>query len=511
MDNPEAASAQSADADADQSETKVYLLSERGLNHNLRRLALRSGLLVILAEVVALTMYLLSPLVGGGITTLATVGVILLPLLLLFLIPADIRNRRTLWRSVRVEVGDDRIAVRHMGVPGIHILPQSEVRVRREQITAVQETPAGLEISTPYDPQALIIPVQLDEADRREIAATLSTWCGIQPQPSSASDSAIARFRANVVDSQKCPRGIPPFYEDGDWVFLAGIIGYGAFIALLTMVLVVSVRDLELPMGLRIVILSLYLVSLFGSLVGFPVGLIWLDYGLARKGMSMTIRSGIWAGIAVALLTGSIVAVSTLSVLPGLAIVCASAIMAFGLGWLVCLARASTRHASMSRTTVAEDLTSYALAVGTESAPQIQGAYRLTFAELFTATSCFYMARPRFFRILRAIAIPLPRSISLNAINKLAFNHPYRNRVFSFSVNTERIVWKAEVATESVASWDQVAKVMRTPTGFLLYWNQQSYEWMPLHAFFAQDGPEAFAELAQRLTAYSEMPKETVE
>jgi hypothetical protein len=506
MDNPGAVSAQSADAEADQSETKVYLLPERGLNHNLRRLALRSVLLVILAEGIAVTMYLLSPLVGGRITTLATVAVILLPLLLLLLIPADIRKRRTLWRLVKVEVGDDHIAVRHMGVPGIHILPQAEARVRRERITAVQETPAGLEISTPYDPQALVIPVQLDEADRREIAATLSTWCAVQPASSRASDSAIARFRANVVDSQKHPRGIPPFYEDGDWVFLAGIIGSGVFIALLTTVLVVNVRGLELPMGLRIVILSLYLVSLCCSLVGFPVGLIWLDYGLACKGMSMTIRSGMWAGIAVALITGSIVAVSTLSVLPSVAIVSASAIMAFGLGWLVCLARTSTIHASMSRTTVAEDLTSYTLAVGTESASQIQGAYRLTFAELFTATSYFHIARPRFFRILRAITIPLPRSISLNAMKQLAFNHPYRNRVITFSISADSVAWQAEGAAECRASWDQVEKVMRTPSGFLLYWNPLSFEWLPFHAFFAEDGPGTFAKLAQQLTACSETP-----
>jgi hypothetical protein len=52
--------------------------------------------------------------------------------------------------------------------------------------------------------------------------------------------------------------------------------------------------------------------------------------------------------------------------------------------------------------------------------------------------------------------------------------------------------------------------VTRTPRGFLLYWTGTAFEWMPFCAFFAEDGPEVFAELAQRHTEYSEMAQKEV-
>ena len=506
MDAPRTDTSATDNRETEQVQAKVYSLSERGLDHSLRRLALGSVLLVILAEAIAITVYLLSPSFGGRITPLATAGVILVPLLLLFLIPADIRRRRALWRSVMVELGDNHIAVRHVGVPGIDILPQPEIIIRRDQVTAIQETAAGLAISTHYDPQALIIPAQLEETDRQEITATLSTWCAVQPDFARSREGIISRIYANIRDSLKRTRGIPPFYMSGDWSILAGIFGAGAFIALVTMVLVVNIRDLDIPKPWAIAIIALYIATIFGSFIGFPIALAWLDYGLAHIGAGVSARSGLWAGIAVALFVGFGVAAAPLSVPLGLAIVSGSGMVAFGLAWLASLSRIGTGHVSMSRTVIEEDLTSYALVATSGSASQIQGAFRLTFAESFAHISYHQIAQPRFCRFLRVISIPLPREVNQGVAKRLSFNHPYRNRVFAFSIDAESVVWKAEGATEFVAGWDQVTKVMRTPTGFLLYWNQQSYEWMPLHAFFAQDGPEAFAELARRLTVYSEMP-----
>jgi hypothetical protein len=535
---------------------RIYSLPKHGLPKYLAGLVLQVVVIGIIATALAFVAYFAFPAEEAMRSYAVLLCVVVFPLLPIgtfFLL----RRHKGLWQQVKVEVGDCYITVRHGGVPlEVRILPQPEVRLESEQITAIQEKPYGLVISTQYDSEALVIPAQLDNADCQEIVATLSAWCPVQEKSLGTTASGISQTWVRILDRVRRPQPTFQFYELASSALAAGVMASCVIIALLTLAIVLGVRDLQISTSQKVVILSIYLLTMFGSLTGFPIAFAWLDYGLANMDVGKPVRSGVWVGITTAIMIGAVTIVARLSVFTSLVAVFVCALVVAGLTWFLSLLMRDPDHATESSTTARLDSTPRSVEADAKSRFPIQGSYRLTSNELFIAMGYFYKAQPRSFRslesnedLLWASSIPfsasqspssadqaaqksskralrecssllqirplparalrirhhlilLPRSIDHKAVKKLASSHPLRNRVVSFFVNANAITWKITDSEESTTSWERVTKVICTPTGFLIYQDRRAFDWIPFHAF-PKGGPRAFAKLARHLTDYS--------
>ncbi len=87
----------------------------------------------------------------------------------------SISHQSKIWQTLRVVMGRNYVAVKLEG--------GGEMRVRRDQVCAIQETATGLTLSTLEKPTALLIPVELEPAAYSEIRTALGTWCAIEPGP----------------------------------------------------------------------------------------------------------------------------------------------------------------------------------------------------------------------------------------------------------------------------------------------------------------------------------------
>jgi hypothetical protein len=544
-----------ADEVIGQPDARTYSLPKHGLPKYLAGLVLQVVVIGIIAIALAFVAYFAFPAEEAMRSYAVLLCVIVFPLLPIgtfFLL----RRHKGLWQQVKVEVGDCYITVRHGGVPlEVRILPQPEVRVESGQITAIRKMPYGLVISTQYDSEALVIPAQLDNADYQEIVATLSAWCPVQAKSLDTTAGAISQAWRRILDSVSRPQSTFQFYELASSALAAGVMTSCVIIALSTLAIVLGVRDLQVPRSQGVVILAIYLIIMFGTLIGFPIAFAWLDYGLANMGVGKPVRSGMWVGIATAVMVSAVTIVARLSVFTSLIAVFVCALVVAGLTWFLSLLMRDSDHTAESSTPTRLDSTPRSAEADAESRFPIQGSYRLTSNELFIALGYFYKAQPRSFRslesnedLLWASSIPfsatqppssadnasqksskrasrecssllqirplparafrlrhhlilLPRSIDRKAVKKLASSHPLRNRAVSFFVNANAITWKITDSEEST-SWERVTKVICTPKGFLIYQDRRAFDWIPFHAF-SRGGPKVFAKLARHLTEYS--------
>ncbi|MEO7705123.1 MAG: hypothetical protein ABIV92_10835 [Thermoflexales bacterium] len=85
-----------------------------------------------------------------------------------------LRGMEAYWRSLRIEVGEDYVARAQS------ITPSS--RMKRADITRIEESRFGLLVRTENRWRTLIIPAGLDAADYQAIRSTLATWMPIQPR-----------------------------------------------------------------------------------------------------------------------------------------------------------------------------------------------------------------------------------------------------------------------------------------------------------------------------------------
>jgi hypothetical protein len=161
---------------------KTYTLSPDRLAEYRHRQLLRSGGVVGMVLVAVVGMGMLG--LGGG-------WVVLVPLALVTLggvalsTRVALRQQQRTWESLRIELGEDEVAFRQEGAP--------EMRLRREEVTALHETGGGVLVRTEIKFRALIIPNDLDPADYEEIKATLSTWAPLQ------GETPAARVRSSGV------------------------------------------------------------------------------------------------------------------------------------------------------------------------------------------------------------------------------------------------------------------------------------------------------------------------
>lgn len=531
---------------------RIYLLPKHGLPRYLAGLVLQVVFLGIIGIALALVAFFAFPETSSYAVLLVVFVFLFLPIGTVLMLLAQ----KKLWQLVEVEMGDCYIAVRHGGVPlEVRILPQSKTRVESVQITAIREKSYGLVISTQYDSEALVIPVQLDDADYREIAATLSAWCPVQPKSLGTTDAA-SRIWACILDSVKRPQSSFLFYERANSALAAGAMASCVIIALVTLTIVLGVRDLQVPTSQGVAILAVFLIIMLGTLIGFPIAFAWLDYGLASTGVGKPVRSGVWMGIITAVMISAVTIVARLSVFISLIAVLVCTLVVAGLAWFLSLLVMAPDHVTEPSTTTGPGSTARAAEASSESPFPIQGSYRLTADEVFTAMGYFYKAQPRSLRSLESnedllwdSSIPfaasqspssagkasrlskraskdcssllqirplpagalrlrhhlilLPRSINHKAVKKLASSHPLRNKVLNFSVSMNAITWKASDSEESTTSWERVTRVIRTPRGFLIYQDQRAFDWIPFHAF-SRGGSKVFARLTQHLVDYSE-------
>ncbi len=85
-----------------------------------------------------------------------------------------LRGMVAYWRSLRIEVAEDYVA-RSQSIT-------ASSRIKRADITRIEETRFGLVVRTGNRWRTLVIPAGLDGADYQAIRSILATWMPIQPR-----------------------------------------------------------------------------------------------------------------------------------------------------------------------------------------------------------------------------------------------------------------------------------------------------------------------------------------
>lgn len=487
----------------EQAGAKVYTLPEQRLLFHLRRAALQGApSVLIIAILLGAAGFAFPADRVKAVILMAGISLVLLALTTMF---GAAKRDKALWQRVKVEVGDESVSVHHQGVPSIRLLPEPEIRLARDQVAVIRETEVGLVLSTPYEAVALIIPVHLAQADYQEIKTTLSTWYPIQPGPSRAKEGLLPLIRARARDHQEHRRSLL-FYERSSTVFAAGPL-VGCIVGVIPGVLIIvewSRGQEHIPTGIGALIASAYVAGIFISLVGCCVPLAWLDYGLARLGVGLPTRTGIWAGVAASTILAAFAVTVKPGLLGGLLIVATGALIVGAAVWMRSLPKADTYWAYDIPMAAEQEHALLDAAADARTHSPVQGAYRLTLDVLYEASGNSIMVQPRFRGPPPYLSALLPRSVSLGAVRKLFANHPHRFRIIHFSVDESSFTWKVGEHENSVG-WEEVTEVTRTPMGFLIFWRNQSFDWIPRDAFFAGDGPENLAQLAQSRAKYREI------
>jgi hypothetical protein len=65
-----------------------------------------------------------------------------------------------------------------------------------------------------------------------------------------------------------------------------------------------------------------------------------------------------------------------------------------------------------------------------------------------------------------------------------------------WQISPDRLVAKTAVSNAETA-WIMIARVLRTPDGFLLYPNDSVFHWLPAHGFRESADMERLAQIAQ--------------
>jgi hypothetical protein len=81
---------------------------------------------------------------------------------------------------------------------------------------------------------------------------------------------------------------------------------------------------------------------------------------------------------------------------------------------------------------------------------------------------------------------------------------PDKDIDLEWQISPDRLVSKTIVSSADIA-WSMIAKVLRTPEGFLFYSNDKIFNWFPAHAFRDAAEMERLAEMAQsRVSEYDQ-------
>ncbi len=423
-------------------------------------------------------------------------------------LPLLIRRQKQLWQQVRVELSDRSVAV-YQGagpLPDLRLAPQRQARVDRDQIAGITQTSYGLVIAARYDPRALVIPNRLAPADYQEIIAALSRWCTVPGGPDMAESlpPPVATFGA--VNRPGPDGDQPHLYSRPAEVLPVGVI-IGVMAGTIPAVFAVTewVRNREVATDLAWVILIAFLVNLFVMLFGIEIAFAWVDYGLARVGVSQPARASFWFAIGSAIFIFALALAVGSNPVAGLVITAIGTVLVGALYWIVRNARSQAQPVFESSQAIAPDPLSSAAPANCQPGTAAEGAYRLTFAEYLRAVWYFTESRPRFYGKPFLLSALLPRSVDRDGVQAAFSAHPRRNKVLAFAADDDSIRWRIDGSQEITLDWDRVKKLVWTRKGLILCEANGEFDWLPFHAFDAKDGPTALVELARRHTAYSHL------
>lgn len=106
--------------------------------------------------------------------------------IMIFTTYKTIKQQQEIWNSIVITVDDVYVSRQQTGM--------SETRIEPSQVTKIEENQHGLWIQTDSKTHAIIIPLQLEQADYLEIREVLSNWEDIKPpsMAKSAKEYAIA-------------------------------------------------------------------------------------------------------------------------------------------------------------------------------------------------------------------------------------------------------------------------------------------------------------------------------
>jgi len=168
---------------------KSYSISSQALAKLRMRYVRGSGSFFAVVFCIAMAIVVWNSPDNRPISIIATiiVGAMFIP----FSIWRGLKQNKAILESVRIEVGDDYIARSQVRIP--------QLRINRQEITAVDELSAGLCIRTNNKTRALAIPNALDEDDYKEIRDVLASWATIRPQPKSSKTQNLLIFFLLVI------------------------------------------------------------------------------------------------------------------------------------------------------------------------------------------------------------------------------------------------------------------------------------------------------------------------
>ena len=155
---------------------KIYTFSPQGISSLRRRYIVRMSLIL---GIVFLVVAGVNWWRGGDnwfVTLIASL--VIFAVVVVIALYRGLQQVREVWESIRVEVGDDYIARSQARIP--------QIRIRRDEITQVEEIEGGLCVRTADKLRTLAIPSDLDTSDYEEIRSRLATWQAIRPRSAKA-------------------------------------------------------------------------------------------------------------------------------------------------------------------------------------------------------------------------------------------------------------------------------------------------------------------------------------
>jgi hypothetical protein len=99
------------------------------------------------------------------------------------------KQQQMVWEAFQIELGEDYIALRQLRVP--------EVRIRREEVTQLQENIGGLRLFTSDRNRSIWIPEAVE--DYPDLKKVLSSWAPFHPKPRYAQLSNLALWIGSLL------------------------------------------------------------------------------------------------------------------------------------------------------------------------------------------------------------------------------------------------------------------------------------------------------------------------
>jgi hypothetical protein len=189
----------------------TYTISPDGIATMRRRVLQRLIILIVVCMLLAVG--LLAWRTATPLPTLLLSAGLFTALVTPIVLRGNVRNVLAIARSIQIEVGDGYVARSQLRVP--------QLRLNREEVTALEELPSGLVLRTADPHRSLCVPAELDPADYAAVRAHVADWA-----PVSGADPARRR-RSLIYLVVLAIAMLVAFFSTSLWLTL----GSAAFVA----------------------------------------------------------------------------------------------------------------------------------------------------------------------------------------------------------------------------------------------------------------------------------------